>query len=196
MTSKMKKLFLSLAAAFSICMAFTACGDKTETEDNSVQKVQLPAEPETGNITTPSQQETAKDNAEADTEPLEPSSEKWSVLDPETAQSVDADFIGTIWELGDDRFYITEDKALLMEDGAQMSEGYSTDYKPDDSELIPVVYDGDTHFYMRMIYEEGTRAEDQEAGPADLAQYMTVEMKGSFQNNTFYATEIRLVKLA
>lgn len=49
---------------------------------------------------------------------------------------------------------------------------------------------------MRMIYDGGARVEDKEAGPADLAQYMPVEMKGIFQNNTFYATEIRLVRVA
>lgn len=190
-----KKGFLCTVGTLSICIAFTACGGKNEVSDSLQQDEQLPAGNEPENISAPSSQEAAQNNADSETEARETKSEKWSVLDSETAKSVDADFIGSIWKLDEDRFYILESEAY-MEDGASVSASPSSDYEPDDSELIPVIYDESTHFYMRTIYENGVRSEDTEAGPADLAQYMSVEMKGHFEKNKFYATEIRLIRVA
>ena len=47
----------------------------------------------------------------------------------------------------------------------------------------------DTSFYMRSV--DGENHEGKEAGFQDLKEYMSVEMKGSFVNDEFHATEIR-----
>ena len=47
----------------------------------------------------------------------------------------------------------------------------------------------DTSFYMRNV--DGENHEGKEAGFQDLKEYMSVEMKGSFVNDEFHATEIR-----
>lgn len=58
-----------------------------------------------------------------------------------------------------------------------------------DSWLIHVTFEEDTSFYMRNI--DGENHEGKEAGFQDLKEYMSVEMKGSFVNDEFHATEIR-----
>ena len=61
--------------------------------------------------------------------------------------------------------------------------------------MIPVVFDVDTHFYMRTIYENGARYEDGEAGFSDLKTGISVDLKGRFENDIFYADEIRILKV-
>ena len=58
-----------------------------------------------------------------------------------------------------------------------------------DSQLIHVTFEEDTSFYMRNV--DGENHEGKEAGYQDLNEHMFVEMKGSFVNDEFYATEIR-----
>ena len=61
--------------------------------------------------------------------------------------------------------------------------------------MSPVVFEDNTNFYIRTTDENGENYKDKEAGFQDLEEYMSVEMKGSFENDVFYATEIRLVEL-
>lgn len=60
-----------------------------------------------------------------------------------------------------------------------------------DSQLIHVMFEEDTDFYMRNIDGDEESHEYKEAGFQDLNEQMFVEMKGSFVNDVFYATEIR-----
>ena len=62
--------------------------------------------------------------------------------------------------------------------------------------LIHVVFDNNTHFYIRTIYNSGENYEDKDADFEDLKKQISVEMKGRFDNDVFHASEIRLSKFS
>ena len=64
-----------------------------------------------------------------------------------------------------------------------------------DSDLIPVVYDENTHFCLRTIYN-GETHEDSDASAQDLELTREVELKGSFEDDVFHASEVRILKIS
>lgn len=151
-----------------------------------------PSEPET---TQDDASTNANDAASGDTNAANAEG-KWHVLPPEVAAAVDADFEGVVWKIDGDSFSIVEITTEILDDGTMMAGSPSSDAEIPDSELIPVVYDENTHFYMRTIRNGGDSYEDTEATFQDIEKDLTVEMKGSFKNDVFYATEIRIVKVS
>lgn len=117
---------------------------------------------------------------------------KWQVLEPDIAAAVDADFMGKVWRIEEDSFFIVEKKVKMLDDGSFAYSSPSSDADIPDSLLIPVVFEDDTYFCIRTI--DGESHEDKEASFQDLKEHMSVEMKGSFENDVFYATEIRLLE--
>lgn len=137
---------------------------------------------ETGDMTDP-----------ADT--TEPAVEgRWHVLAPDIAAVVDADFTGTVIKIDADAFYIAEIQTEIMEDGSLLAIEASTESQIPDSDLVQVIFEEDTRFYIRTIYENGARYEDTEASFKDLIQNMSVELKGEFVGDIFHAKEIRMIK--
>ncbi len=135
------------------------------------------------------QQGTSQDgteNGDSDSE------ERWHVLDSETAAVVDADFLGVVWKLDADSFYIVEEFVEILEDGSIMGCSPSSDTEIPDSELIQVVFDDDTYFYVRSIKNGGASYEDLDAGFQDLEEYVSVDLKGQFKDDVFYAEEVRI----
>ena len=49
---------------------------------------------------------------------------------------------------------------------------------------------------MRGICDDGENFEDVEAGFQDLKEKMSVDLKGSFKDGVFYATEIRMPRIS
>jgi len=121
--------------------------------------------------------------------------ERRHVLEPEVAAVVDADFIGTVWKIDVDSFYIVEETVELLEDGSILGSGVSSDADIPDSDLIQVFFDENTYFYIHTIYDGGERYEDVKASFEDLEEYVSVEMKGRFEGDIFYAEEIRIIKV-
>lgn len=121
---------------------------------------------------------------------------RWHVLPPEVAEAVDADFCGEVWKLGEDSVWIVEEHAMVLEDGSLVSSSPSSNADIPDSELIQVVFDADTHFYVRTIFDGGKRHEDSEAGFGDLEEHADIDLRGSFRDDVFYATEVRINKIA
>lgn len=121
---------------------------------------------------------------------------RWHVLDPETAEVVDADFLGVVWKLDEDSFWIVEMETEILEDGSLVSGSPSSDAVVPDSDLIQVVFDENTRFYIRTIYNGGERYEDSEAGISELGEKDSVDLKGSFLNDVFHATEVRINKVS
>lgn len=148
--------------------------------------------------TEDSAKETARDTAEMDKpkETQKKSKGKWQVLEPEVAAVVDADFQGKVWKLDEDSFSIVETKVKILEDGSLSSSTPSSNAKIPDSKLIPVVFDGDTYFYIRTIYDDGARYEDTEAGFQDLEEKTSIDLKGRFEDDVFYADEVRIVRFS
>ncbi len=93
---------------------------------------------------------------------------KWQVLEPDIA-AADVDFVGKVWKIKKDSFFIAEKKVKMLDD--------------------------DTYFYVRNIQGDGESHKDAEAGFLDLKKDMTVEMKGGFENDVFCVSEIRLLEL-
>lgn len=121
---------------------------------------------------------------------------KWQVLDSETAAAVDADFVGEVRHIAEGAFSITETKVQILDDGSVASSSPSSNADILDSEIIHVVVDDDTYFSIRTIDGSGERHEDAEAGFGDLEENMSVEMRGTFENDVFYASEVRLIKIS
>ncbi|MDE7416507.1 MAG: hypothetical protein K2N44_09435 [Lachnospiraceae bacterium] len=121
---------------------------------------------------------------------------KWHVLPPEVASIVDADFEGTVWKIEENSFYIVELITEIIDGGFLSVGGPSPDAEIPDSELILVVFDQNTHFYIRTIYNGGDSYEDTEATFQDIEKERVVAMKGSFENDVFHATEIRINRVS
>lgn len=147
-----------------------------------------------GNEVLQEEQDTLPDNSDGEQEaPQENTGSKWKVFEPELAEAVDADFIGKVWKMEEDSFLIAEKQVALLEDGSITRSAPSSNADIPDSQLIRVVFDDNTHFYMRTIQGDEENHEDKDAGFQDLKEYMSVEMKGRFENDIFYADEIRMM---
>ena len=137
-----------------------------------------------------------KDNDKDTAESQENTSGKWQVLEPDIAAVVNADFLGKVWKIEEDSFFIVERKVKISEDGSLIYSSPSSDADIPDSQLIQVMFDDTTYFYMRGICDDGENFEDVEAGFQDLKEKMSVDLKGSFKDGVFYATEIRMPKIS
>lgn len=182
-----------IALFCTICIlgaAVAGCGSDPGTAA-SVKTEGAPSE-------DPAQPEAEAPQKDGTKEPEEAPAEsegRWQVLDPEVAAAVDADFCGMVWKIEEDMFYIVEEEVTL-EDDYIMAGGPSPDADISDSDLIPVVFDEDTHFYLRTVDGSGESYEDSEAGFSDLEKDVSVELKGSFEKDVFHAEEIRIVKVS
>lgn len=205
MRNKLKKMILLLTVTSVLCLAAMGCSSDPV----------LGQDPEPVSAETEGSTDESKDKSDAETEknmkdPLaatEPSDNgsgqtedqndggKWHVLDPELAKELDADFECIVWELKESSFYAAEVHTEILEDGSLLTGSPSSESTLDDSELFQVVYDDNTHFYVRNIYDNGDRFEDTEAGPKDLEIYSDCALKGYFEDDIFYASEIRISKV-
>lgn len=190
MRKKLKKAIVSFCAACVLNVMLSGCGSEaasTVPETANIQMDETP--PEKPNAAQPTE------NAEAEEKPQETETEKRQVLDSETAAAFDADLLGEVWKISEDSFFIAETKAQILEDGSLVSNPPGPDAEIPDSQLIQVIFDDATYFYMRGICEDGENFEDVEAGFQDLKEKMSVDLKGSFKEDVFYATEIRMPKI-
>lgn len=202
MKKHMKHAITLLGVVCISSLLNTGCSSTPAPGTDADQVIDLTSSSDTAE---PSEPETAQDDASTnandtasapgDTSADKPEG-KWHVLPPETAAVVDADFEGVVWKIDGNSFYIVEMTTEILDDGVLMVGSPSPDAEIPDSELISVVYDENTHFYIRTIHNGGDSYEDTEATSQDIEKDLTVEMKGSFQNDVFYATEIRIVKVS
>ena len=132
-----------------------------------------------------------KDNDKDTAESQENTSGKWQVLELDIAAAVDADFLGKVWKMEEGSFFIVKKEVKILEDGSLSYSSPSSNADIPDSQLIHVIFEEDTSFYIRNNDGDRENQEYEEAGFQDLKEYMSVEMKGSFVNDEFHATEIR-----
>lgn len=182
---KLKKAMILCATVCILNVMAAGCGSGSgsvaKTEGNQVSEV-LPEE----------RNDTSQKEIDGNTEdPQENTAGRWQVLEPDVAGVVDADFLGKVWKLEEDSFFIAEKKVVILDDGSISCSSPSSNADLPDSQLIHVVFDDNTCFYVKTIDENGEGNEVKEAGFQDLKEYMSVEMKGSFKNDEFHATEIR-----
>ena len=182
---KLKKAMIVFGTVCILSTMITGCGSGSEfavkTEENQADE----ASPEESNDAP---LEGVDGSAE---EPQENTAGKWHVLEPDVATAVDADFLGKVWKMEENSFFIAEKKVKILDDGSLSYSSPSSNADLPDTELIHVFFEEDTIFYMRTMDGSGENHEDKEAGFQDLKEHMSVEMKGSFKNDEFHATEIR-----
>ena len=180
---KLKKAMLSLGTVCMLNIMVTGCGSgpvaKTENNQTDVtlsEKLNDAPPKEIDGNTDGLQENTAG---------------KWQVLEPDIAAAVDADFLGKVWKIEEDSFFIAEKKVKILDDGSLSYSSPSSNADLPDPQLIHVFLEDDTRFYLKTTDGNGESYAGKEAGFQDLKVHMSVEMKGSFKNDGFYATEIR-----
>ena len=180
---KLKKLMILFSTVCILNTMAVGCGSATEStvKTEEARSGEILPEEETDTL--------SKDNDKDTAESQENTSGKWQVLEPDIAAAVDADFLGKVWKMEEDSFFIVEKGVKILEDGSLSYSSPSSNADIPDSQLIHVTFEEDTSFYMRNV--DGENHEGKEAGFQDLKEYMSVEMKGSFVNDEFHATEIR-----
>lgn len=182
---KLKKRIILFGTVCILNTMAIGCGSATEAtvKTEETQSDEILPEEETDAL--------IKDDDKGTDESQENTAGKWQVLDPETAAAVDADFLGKVWKIEEDSFFIVKKEVKILEDGSLSYSSPSANADIPDSLLIHVMFEEDTSFYIRNIDGDGENQEYEEAGFQDLKEHMSVEMKGSFVNDEFHATEIR-----
>ncbi len=180
---KLKKVMILLGTVCILNTMVTGCGSGSvaKTEENQTDE----ALSEELNDAPPKEIDGNTDGLQENT------AGKWKVLEPDVAAAVDADFLGKVWKIEEDSFFIVEKKVKILDDGSLSYSSPSSNADIPDSRLIHVILEDDTRFYLKTTDGNGESYEDKEAEFQDLKVHASVEMKGSFKNDEFYATEIR-----
>ena len=180
---KLKKVMILLGAVCILNATVTGCGSGfiAKTEENQTDEALL----EESNDAPSKEIDGNTDGLQENT------AGKWQVLEPDVAAAVDADFLGKVWKIEEDSFFIAEKKVKILDDGSLAYSSPSSNADLPDSQLIHVILEDDTRFYLKTTDGNGESYEDTKAEFQDLKVHMSVEMKGSFKNDKFYATEIR-----
>lgn len=175
---RLKKIILLLGTVFLLNTVVAGCGSRSESAAKTEEKQAGEALPEELN-------DTPIKKRDGNTE------EQWQVLDHDIAAVVDADFLGKVWKIEEDSFFIVEKKIKILDDGSLSYSSPSSKATLPDSQLIHVIFDENTKFYIKTSDGNGENHTYKESGFQDMKEYMSVEMKGSFKNNEFYPMEIR-----
>lgn len=207
MRKKVKTKMMVLGAVCMLCMTATACGTKDgENNTQEAEESSAPTQADEGTeneSTDPSStdsnedQNTSADSTVTETDNTEETAEsnngRWHVVDPEIAKQIDADFEGNVKKIEGNAFFISETVTEITEDGFLMTMSAAEDVP--DSDLLKVVYDDNTRFYTRTIFNGGESYEDSESKADSLEMEDSVSLKGSIKDDVFYADEVRISKL-
>lgn len=193
MKMKTGKIMVLLGIVSALNIGMTGCGTTHEYNMKIQENEMLPEK--AGDAVPEDKEEDTARAQENTVKAQENAVGRWQVLEPEAAAAFDADFKGKVWKITEDSFYIVETKVKILEDGSLSTSTPSSNAPIPDSWLIQVVFDDDTTFLVRTIYDNGESYEDQEAGFEDLEEHMAVDMKGHFEEDVFYATEIRMPEI-
>ena len=182
---KIKKIILLFGTVFLLNTMLTGCSNGSESAVQTEEKQADEALPgELNDVPLNENNENAEDSQEN-------AAGKWQILEPDIAAAVDADFLGKVWKIEEDSFFIAEKKVKILDDGSLSYSSPSSKAVLPDSQLIHVIFDENTSFYMKTMDGNEESHAYKECGFQDLKEHMSVEMKGSFKNDPFYPTEIR-----
>ena len=182
---KLKKAMIVFGTVCILSTMITGCGSGSESTVKTEENQEKETSPEELNDAP---LEGVDGNIE---EPQENTEGRWQVLESDVAAAVDADFLGKVWKMEENSFFIAEKKVKILDDDSLSYSSPSSNANLPDTELIHVIFEENTVFYMRTTDGSGENHEYKEAGFQDLKEHMSVEMKGSFKNDEFHATEIR-----
>ena len=180
---KLKKAMIVFGTVCIFSTMITGCGSGSESAAKT-EEIQI------SEVLSEDSNSASKEIDEDTEEPQENAESRWQVLEPDAA-AVDADFLGKVWKIEEDSFFIAEKKVKILDDGSLSYSSPSSNADLLDTQLIHVVFEEDTRFYLKDTDENEEGHGNIEAGFQDLKEHMSVEMKGSFKNDEFHATEIR-----
>lgn len=106
----------------------------------------------------------------------------------------EGDLYGSICEIGEKQFTVTEIYVDTVEGGGQTMVEEAPGAEGE-SPKITVVYDENTAFEKKKIWNGGADHEEKEGSAADLQKGLTTEMWGSYEGDVFHATAIRIVEV-
>lgn len=190
MKHKWKTLFVVSLTACLFVISAVGCGSEPVAEN----QVSVSEPVGSADGAEPADSNTEKENTLADNTDTEDTG-KWHVYDPDVAAAVDADFQGVVHRINTDSFLIAPTETTLTEDGFLMGNSYSSDAEIPDEELVQVVFDDNTVFTLRDIYDNGDRSEDSEASFEDIEKDLSIDLKGEFRGDVFHANAIRINKI-
>ena len=179
---KLKKAMIVFGTVCIFSTMITGCGSGSESAAKT-EEIQI------SEVLSEDSNSASKEIDEDTEEPQENAESRWQVLEPDAA--VDADFLGKVWKIEEDSFFIAEKKVKILDDGSLSYSSPSSNADLLDTQLIHVVFEEDTRFYLKDTDENEEGHGNKEAGFQDLKERMFVEMKGSFKNDEFHAAEIR-----
>ena len=104
------------------------------------------------------------------------------------------DLTGDILELGEMQFTVVKLVSEDMEDGSATLIAPAEGADGSDFDQVTVLYDENTRFRLRTIYDGGARYEDSEASPKDLKAEAMVLVWGTYEENgeTIRAEQIQI----
>lgn len=93
---------------------------------------------------------------------------------------------GKISKIGEMQFNMKADNKVVKEDGTIESKG--------NGHKLTVLYDEETIFYIRTIYDDGNSYEDTDATAGDMVKDMRVEITGCYEGKKFHAVQVQMMK--
>lgn len=194
-----KKWIIITTAMITMLLGIAGCGKNTDEEGradvSAVTAEDLPAQEGSDvNADAPGADKAnapGTDDAEKDGTALPASAGEESKLHYIEEEK---DLYGDIWEVGEGQFTVTEIYMETGEDGGEIMVAPSGE-TAGDMPKITVVYDDDTRFVKKKIWNGGADYEENEGSAADLKKGLTAEMNGGYEGDVFHATEILIVEV-
>lgn len=168
MNQKLWNYLRAAGIAGVLGLGLLGCGKAEGTADRETEKPAIYETKPSGSLEGP--QEEADGNTDGET-------------------SGETSLSGEIREISDRGFTINQAVEQDGDGGALLA------LPVDEAEmtLIGVIYDGDTSFSCRTI-QGGASYEDSKGSPADLEEGCMVELQGSYEDGSFHATEICVIR--
>lgn len=196
----MKKWMTFAGLLCLVCLLTCGCGDEKGGGAETPGQTENPGEPDTAGRTE--EPDTARKSKEPDTagNPGEPDAagkpeEQDTAGQEDKGEAPEGEPVleGSVKELKENGFVVTENKSWKEGDG-EVSVGPGSG---DDSEFdkFSVVFDEDTVFSLRTIYDGGERYEDEKAGAEDLSEGLSVNIWGEKTGDTVKAKEVQILKV-
>lgn len=132
---KLKKAMIVFGTVCMLSIMITGCGSGSESTVKTEENQAKETSPEES-IDAPL--EGVDGSAE---EPQENTAGRWQVLEPDVAAAVDADFLGKVWKMEEDSFFIAEKKVKILDDGSLSYSSPSSNANLPDTELIHVLFE-------------------------------------------------------
>lgn len=172
MKNRFRKFMMVIGTAGVLGMAVYGCGEKEEKTEKTEIRQEEHSEQEEG-TQNPGDASEEKENAE---------------------QAEEEELCGDICKIGDMQFSVSEITVMEEESGTEIMVSAAPGSE-EAGNLITVVYDENTRFYKKTIWNGGKDYEDADASAEELTEGFTAEMKGHYEGETFYASEIQLVEV-